>query len=101
MRGDFDDIASLDAALAGVQRAMLVCGAGQHEQYDREVAFLAAAARAQVEAVVRVSTASCLISTGSTGVYARAHGCLETYISETKAKVCKNYNGQRWGGELS
>ena len=35
--GDFEDKASLTAALAGVTRAFLVSPAGEDSQYDREV----------------------------------------------------------------
>eukprot|EP00466_Bigelowiella_natans_P010169 jgi/Bigna1/82377/fgenesh1_pg.91_\ len=40
VKGDFEDEKSLDAALAGVNRAMLVSGVGKHEQHDVECDFL-------------------------------------------------------------
>ena len=52
-----------------------------------QVAFIAAAAEAGVEAIVRISTAAVLIALDSTGVYARAHARVEQYIAEHKSKV--------------
>jgi hypothetical protein len=50
-----------------------VLHSGDDQQYDREVAFIAAAAEANLDAVIRVSTANMLISLTTTCVYARAH----------------------------
>lgn len=87
VKGDFDDASSLVPLLAGVTRAFLVSAPGEDTQYDREVAFIAAASNAGLEAVVRISTANCLIGLDSTGVYARAHARIEQYIAEHKSKV--------------
>lgn len=80
VKGDLNDGKSVDAALVGVTRAMLVSGAGEHEQFDREADFLTAAKAAGLEAVVRISTCTALIHPGSRGVYARAHASLEAFI---------------------
>jgi len=85
--GDFDEEASIENALRGVSRAMLVSAAGQHEMFDRESTFISIAHKENVECIVRVSTASCLIHPGSTGVYARAHACLESFIESNKYPV--------------
>jgi len=85
--GDFDNEESVESALKGVSRALLVSGAGQHEQFDRETFFIAAAERAGLEFVVRVSTASVLIHPGSTGVYARAHAGIEAFIEYNNSPV--------------
>uniref|UniRef100_A0A7S0R9G8 NmrA-like domain-containing protein n=1 Tax=Chlamydomonas leiostraca TaxID=1034604 RepID=A0A7S0R9G8_9CHLO len=87
VRGDFNDHASIKAALQGVQRAYLVSGNGEDAQYDREVGFIQAAEEAGVELVVRVSTASCLMSLDSPSIYARAHARVEQYISQHNSKV--------------
>jgi len=81
VKGDFADTKSLDAALEGVDRAMLISGPGKHEQYDLECNFLAAAQRAKIEGVVRVSTCTSLIHAGTRCVYARAHACIEAHIA--------------------
>lgn len=80
VKGDFEDVKSMDAALSGVNRAMLVSAAGKHEQYDYECDFLLACKRANVEGVVRVSTCTALIHPGTRGVYARAHASIEANI---------------------
>lgn len=85
--GDFDNEETVVSALEGVSRAMLVSSAGQHEMFDRETTFIASAQKAGVEIIVRVSTCSALIHPGTTGVYARAHACIEAFIETTKAPV--------------
>jgi hypothetical protein len=55
--------------------------------HARQIAFIAAATEAGVEAIVRISTASVLIALDSTGVYAKAHAKIEQYIAEHKSKV--------------
>ena len=87
VKADFTDAKSLEAALNGVDRAMLVSGAGKHEQYDAECDFLAAAKKTNVAGVVRVSTGSCLIHPGTRGVYARAHAGIEAHIKLNKLPV--------------
>lgn len=52
--GHFEDAASLDAALQGVEKAFLV-GASNEQQVEQESAFVAAAARAGVRHLVRLS----------------------------------------------
>lgn len=94
VQGDFEDEKSLANALIGVDRAMLVSSAGTHEQFDVEVGFIAAATKAGVKAIVRISTFSALIHTGSTGVYGRAHAGIQAYIDYHKAPVvdlCPNW----------
>ncbi|KAG1669624.1 hypothetical protein FOA52_010784 [Chlamydomonas sp. UWO 241] len=87
VKGDFEDAASLKAALAGVDRALLVSPAGDAGQYDREVAFLAAAKEAGIEGTVRISTCNVLIDPNSKGVYAQAHGKIEEWIKANNAKA--------------
>ena len=52
--GDLTDPSSVAAALSGVTRAMLVSGAFSHDQFETEVAFIEAAAKAGLEITVRV-----------------------------------------------
>lgn len=80
--GDFDDAASVRAALAGVSRAFLVSGAFAYEQFDREVGFIEAAVAAGVELVVRVGTCSSLIKPGTKGAYGRAHHGIKSFIED-------------------
>jgi len=80
VKGDFEDEKSIDAILKGVNRALLVSSAGKHEQYDLECDFLLACKKANVEAIVRVSTYSPLIHRGTRNVYARAHSSIEGNI---------------------
>jgi uncharacterized protein YbjT (DUF2867 family) len=54
VNGDFDDASSLDAALAGVERAFLLSPSSA-EQVAREVNFIRAAKRAGVRHVVKFS----------------------------------------------
>lgn len=72
-----DDPTALESALKGVERAFLVSGAGDPSQSTREINFLKAAQAVGVQVIVRVSTASPLISINSEGVYAKAHGLIE------------------------
>lgn len=102
--GDFEQDKSIEAALAGVNRAFLVSGAGRHEQFDNETSFIAAATRANVELVVRISTHAGLIHTGYTGVYGRAHACIESYIAVHKSRVidlCPNWFLDNWLGSAA
>ena len=75
--GSPDDVA---AALNGVSRAMLVTGAFTHDQFETESLFIEAAARANLEVTVRVSTHSGLIKAGTKGAYGRCHHGLEAFI---------------------
>jgi len=81
--GDFDDAASVKAALDGVGRAFLVSGAFAYEQFDREVGFIEAAVAAGVEVVVRVGTCSSLIKPGTKGAYGRAHHGVKSFVEDT------------------
>jgi uncharacterized protein YbjT (DUF2867 family) len=54
VQGSFEDDASLDAALVGVDKAFLVGASGEH-QIDMETAFVRAAFRAQLGHLVRLS----------------------------------------------
>ena len=81
-QGDFDDAASIAAALVGVQRAMLVSGAFAFEQFDRETGFIELAAAAGVEVTVRIGTFSALIKPGTKGAYGRAHHGISTFIKD-------------------
>ena len=56
-----------------------------------QVAFIAAAEEAGLEAVVRISTANMLISLDAACVYAQCHAKIEKYIAEKKAKVCRDH----------
>mmetsp|Transcript_4362 Transcript_4362/g.6537 ORF Transcript_4362/g.6537 Transcript_4362/m.6537 type:complete len:311 (-) Transcript_4362:145-1077(-) len=87
VKGDFADEKSVAEAMKGVDRAVLVSGAGKHEQFDWEADFLDAAKAAKLEGVVRISTCSGLISPGTRTVYARAHASLESYITFNKLPV--------------
>ncbi len=85
--GDFDDGASIAAALVGVQRALLVSGAFSHDQFERETRFIEAAAAAGIEITVRIATASSLTKPGSKGAYGRAHHGIQTFINDMCYKV--------------
>ena len=79
--GDFDDAASVAAALSGTQRALLVSGAFAYEQFERESLFCEAAAAAGLEVVVRVGTGSFLTKAGTKGAYGRAHHGVEAFVA--------------------
>lgn len=101
VKADFNDKKSVVAALKDVNRAMLVSGAGEHSQFDREVGFIQAATEAGVEGVVRISTGSFLTHPGYTGVYGRAHACIQAYIERMKSPVvdlCPNWYLDNWLG---
>jgi len=87
VKGDFTDHDSIRAALKGVKRAMLVSAAGKHDQFEWESDFVKLAVEAGIEAIVRVSTATCLIHPGTTGVYARSHASMEAFIDYHKYPV--------------
>ena len=53
--GDFDDNDSINAALAGVSRVLLVTGAFDHLQFERETNFIQAAKAAGVEGTNTIS----------------------------------------------
>jgi uncharacterized protein YbjT (DUF2867 family) len=79
MQGDFDDEESVAAMLNGISRCLLVSGAFSYAQFERETLFIEAAARANLEVVLRVSTASFLIKPGTKGAYGRAHHGIEAF----------------------
>lgn len=79
VQGDFDDSESVAAILDGISRCLLVSGAFVYEQFERETLFIEAAARANVELVLRVSTASFLIKPGTKGAYGRTHHGIEAF----------------------
>ena len=85
--GDLDSPASLAAALSGVTRALLVTSAFSVDQYDRETDFVEAAAAAGLEATVRISTGTFLISAGTASAYGRAHYAIEAAAAEKGRKV--------------
>jgi uncharacterized protein YbjT (DUF2867 family) len=79
VKGDFDDEASIIAALKGVNRAILVSDGFAPTQFDRETSFFQLAKEAGVEATIRISTCSGLIHPGTTGTYGRAHHGIEAF----------------------
>ena len=92
--GDLAVHADVDKALEGVSRAMLVSGAFSHDQFENEAYFIEAAARANLEVTVRVSTNSSLIKPGTKGAYGRAHHGLAAFIDASKYRVvdlCPDY----------
>ncbi|MBA3945228.1 MAG: SDR family oxidoreductase [Herpetosiphonaceae bacterium] len=80
--GHFEDPASLDAALQGVEKAYLV-GASTEQQVEQESAFVAAARRAGVRHLVRLS----VIGADQPGVgamrFAAYHQILERVVRES------------------
>jgi uncharacterized protein YbjT (DUF2867 family) len=85
--GDLMVHADVAAALAGVSRALLVSGAFSHDQFEVEAHFIEAAARANLEVTVRVSTGSALIRPGTKGAYGRTHHGLAAFIDASKYRV--------------
>jgi NAD(P)H dehydrogenase (quinone) len=103
--GDMSDPESVASSLTGVSRCLLVSGAFQYEQFEIETLFIEAAAKAGVEVVVRISTASFLIKPGTKGAYGRTHHGIEAFAAQGKYPVVNlnpnwfmsNLNGN--GGE--
>ena len=99
--GDLMVHADVAKALEGVSRAMLVSGAFSHDQFEVEAHFIEAAARANLEITVRVSTASGLIKPGTKGAYGRTHHGLAAFNEASKYRcvdLCPdwfltNFNG--------
>lgn len=79
IKGDFADNASIKAALSGASRALLVSGGFDFSQFDYETSFIQAAVDANLQAVVRVGTASMLTDPASPQAYGRAHFGIETF----------------------
>lgn len=80
VEGDFNDASSVAAMLnGGVSRCLLVSGGFSYEQFARETLFIEAAAKANLEVILQVSTASLLIKPGTKGAYGRAHHEIEAF----------------------
>ena len=97
--GDMTVHEDVDKALAGVSRAMLVSGAFSHDQFETESYFIEAAARANLEVTVRVSTGSALIKPGTKGAYGRTHHGLAAFIDASKYRVvdlCPDWYLTNW-----
>ncbi|WP_434418288.1 NAD(P)H-binding protein [Nannocystis pusilla] len=75
--GDFDEPESLTAALAGVERAYLVCTPDERLE-RRETAFIAAARAAGVKNLVKLSAFAAGVDAGS--AILRAHGRVERVL---------------------
>ncbi|NGN43557.1 SDR family oxidoreductase [Mesorhizobium sp. CGMCC 1.15528] len=75
--GDFDDPASLDAALQGVERAFLVTNSTERAEIQ-QLAFLATAKRAGVRHIVKLSQLHA--ATDSPVRFLRYHGAVEQAI---------------------
>ncbi len=74
VHGDYDDPASLDRALAGAEKAYLVCTPDEH-LVPRETAFIRAAVRAGVKHIVKCSAYGSTLDAESMNL--RAHGEIE------------------------
>ena len=74
---DFDDAASLDRALAGVERAFLLTPSSEHAE-ARQRRFVDAAARAGVRHIVKLSQFAA--AAGSPVRFLRYHAAIETAI---------------------
>ena len=77
---DFDDIASLDRALSGVEKALLVTPNGEH-QLDRENAFTDACVRNGVKHIVNMSSMESV--EGTTNPFTSMHVASEKHIRES------------------
>lgn len=75
---DFDDVATVSAALAGVDRAFLVSAPFDNLQFERETDFLALAGAEGIP-TVRVGTYTGLYGAGTKTSYGRAHHGIEAY----------------------
>jgi len=75
---DFDDVATVAAALEGVDRAFLVSAPFDNLQFERETDFLELAGKAGIP-TVRVGTYTGLYGAGSKTSYARAHHGIEFF----------------------
>jgi uncharacterized protein YbjT (DUF2867 family) len=80
-RGDFDDPPSLDAALDGVDRLLLVC-APTAELADREQRAIEAARRSRVGLVVKMSILDAARADGDTGGFGGLHARAEATLAE-------------------
>jgi uncharacterized protein YbjT (DUF2867 family) len=106
VEGNFDDLTSIASVLEGISRCLLVSSAFVYEQFERETLFLeaAAAAGADLEVVVRISTASCLIRPGTKGAYGRAHHGIEAFAKTMNYPVVHlnpNWFLSNWIGNAS
>jgi uncharacterized protein YbjT (DUF2867 family) len=78
--GDFDDAAAIARALAGVERAFLLTNSSQRAE-ERQAAFVAAARRAGVRHVVKLSQWAA--DPGSPVRFLRYHAAVENAIRES------------------
>src|SRR5579872_5297177 len=81
VEGDFEDLASLDAALSGVTKAFLLAAPTEH-QLDHETNFLKAAANANLEHIVKLSAMGA--SPDSPSRFLRGHGEAELRLEESR-----------------
>src|SRR5213082_3215531 len=79
VRGDLGDPASLDAALAGIEKMFLLCGPNEQEVELNKNA-IDAAKRAGVELLVRGSILGADV--GSPSTFVRDHGECDAYLRE-------------------
>jgi uncharacterized protein YbjT (DUF2867 family) len=78
--GDFDDAASLDRALQGVQRAFLLTNSTERSE-SQQLAFVAAAKRARVKHIVKLSQLHA--SADSPVRFLRYHAAVEQAIRDS------------------
>jgi len=77
--GNFDDPSTYREHLDGIDRAILISAPFAYEMFEREVTFIKECDKAEIEGVIRISTASCLIQAGTEGAYGRAHHGIEAF----------------------
>jgi uncharacterized protein YbjT (DUF2867 family) len=82
VKGSFEDDASLDAALSGVEKAFLV-GASGENQIDLETAFVRAAYRAGVKHLVRLSVIGADNPAADMIRFGRTHRLVEMVVMST------------------
>ena len=87
VEGNFDDPESIKRNLVGIHRAILVSSAFAYEHFERDTGFIELCEEAGVEAVIRISTTSCLVQPGTKVFYGRCHHAIEAF--------CKGYNAER------
>jgi uncharacterized protein YbjT (DUF2867 family) len=82
VQGSFEDDASLDAALAGVDKAFLVGASGEH-QVDEETGFVRAASRARLGHLVRLSVIGADHPAADSLRFGRIHRLVEMVVMST------------------
>ncbi len=82
VQGSFEDDASLDAALAGVDKAFLVGASGEH-QIDQETGFVRAASRARLGHLVRLSVIGADHPAADSLRFGRIHRLVEMVVMST------------------